>query len=164
MCNSVWIHRPDYAWTMIYICKIRNQHRNQFTMILQHPCCGNRIWELWNSSVFVRAWNLRAWKFEIWEKFMSEWLVRLAWRMWKKNQENRSIGTGNIKRKSRIYQAISIFPAVWPLFHKQIQKVGSPCLRCILLRKEHSTIKRIEVVRKIITFFAWKGWYRIENC
>ena len=25
MCNSVWIHRPDYAWTMIYICKIRNQ-------------------------------------------------------------------------------------------------------------------------------------------
>ena len=135
MCNSVWIHRPDYAWTMIYICKIRNQHWNQFTMILQHPCCGNRIWELWNSSVFVRAWNLQAWKFEIWEKFMSEWLVRLAWRMWKKNQENRSIGTGNIKRKSRIYQAISIFPAVWPLFHKQIQKVGSPCLRCILLEK-----------------------------
>ena len=36
-----------------------------------------------------------------------------------------------------------------------------PC--CILLRKEHSTIKRIEVVLKIITFCAWKGWHRIEN-
>ena len=46
------------------------------------------------------------------------------------------------------------FPGGLTIISQTNPKSGLTIRRCILLRKEHSTIKRIEVVLKIITFFA----------